>query len=104
MDVSKIRAVGGWALLRVEVPPETTPSGLYIPRGNLEERLGHAVAEVLSVGCGCMDKKGRVVPPPFKVGDSVMFRGYMQELQRPSMLDREHCFIRIEDIILVLED
>jgi co-chaperonin GroES (HSP10) len=105
MDVSKIRAIGGWALLRVKLPPEKSKGGLFIPQGNLEERLGHATAVVLSVGDGYYDKKNRPVRPEFSVGDEIMFRGYMQELQRPGgFLDREHCFIRIEDIELVLED
>jgi co-chaperonin GroES (HSP10) len=105
VDVSKIRAVGGWTLLKVHPPEEKTKGGLFIPQGNLEERLGHATADVLSIGKGYFDEKGRLVRPGFSEGDTIMFRGYMQELQRPGgFLDREHCFIRIEDIDLVLED
>lgn len=103
MDVSKIKAIGGWTLLKVDSPSEKSKGGLFLPQGNLEERLGHVTAEVLSVGRGPTDKKNRLVPPGFSVGDTIMFRGYMQELQRPGgFLDREHCFIRIEDIELIL--
>jgi len=105
VDVNKIKATGGWALLKVAASPEKSKGGLFLPAGNLEERLGHATAKVLSVGRGCTDKKGRLIPPDFSAGDTIMFRGYMQELQRPGgFLDREHCFIRIEDIELVKED
>lgn len=104
MDVSRIKAQGPWVLIKVDAPPEKSTGGIYLPAGNLEERLGHITGTVLSVGPGHRGKGGSRIPTGIAVGDRVLFRGYLQEANRPGgVIDREHCLINIDDIVGVVE-
>jgi co-chaperonin GroES (HSP10) len=104
MDVSKIQAQGPWVLVKVDDPPKKSKAGIYLPVGNLEERLGHITGTVLSVGPGHRGKGGSRIPTDINVGDKVLFRGYLQEANRPGgVIDREHCLINIDDIVGVVE-
>jgi co-chaperonin GroES (HSP10) len=109
MDVSKIRPFGPWVLVKVDAPMKQTDSGIYLPDGNLLERLGHATGVVLSVGQGFINKgkraKSKFTPLSLKSGDRVVFRGHLQEANRPAgSLDREHCLIHGRDVIGVLTE
>jgi co-chaperonin GroES (HSP10) len=100
IDPSSIQAYGPWVLLKVIPPPEVSKGGIYLPAGNLEERLGHQLGTVLSVGKGVRLKTGNFKPIGVDVGDTVVFRGYLKEANRPGgQLDREHCLIHMDDIV-----
>jgi co-chaperonin GroES (HSP10) len=104
-DISKVRPIGRWVLIKVDPPPEKTKSGLYLPQGNLQERLGYKTGVILAVGSGLVGKKGKITPFPFGVKDRVYFRGFLAELHNPGgMLDKEHCIIAGEDIYGIVED
>lgn len=104
MDVSTIKARGPWVLIKVGAPPEQSKGGIYLPAGNLEERLGHITGTVLSVGPGSRGKDGSRIPTGVDVGDKVLFRGYLQEANRPGgVIDREHCLINVDDIVGIVE-
>jgi co-chaperonin GroES (HSP10) len=104
MDVSNLKAYGPWILVRAERPPRTSPGGIYLPSGNMEERLGQAFGVVLSVGQGKWNKKHTArIHSGLKVGDRVWFRGFLQECNRPSLLDSEHSLINQDDILGVEE-
>jgi len=106
IDTTKIRARGPWVLVKPEEVKHITKGGLYVPEGNLLERLGHIVGEVVSVGEGYWEKiegktKKVFVRPEIKPGDRVVFRGHLQDANR---VDRNHCFMHIRDLIGTLED
>ena len=103
----KIRPVGRWVLLQLEPREEKSPGGIFMPEGNLMERTGHVVAQVLAVGQGILDKKtGRYRPLGFEPGDRVYFRGYIGELHQPYEwhLHKDICLVDGGDIIGVVED
>lgn len=105
-DISKVKARGPWVLIKPEEPKTMSKGGLYLPEGNLLERLGHAAAAVVSVSSGYWETpKGKTkavfVPMDIKPGDRVVFRGHLQEAQR---LGRDHCFVHIKDLVGVLEE
>ena len=108
MDVSKLKPYGPWVLVKADAPVKQTDSGIYLPDGNLLERLGHATGVVLSVGQGFFNIKGaktKFTPLSVKPGDRVVFRGHLQEANRPAgSLDREHSLIHGRDIIGVLKE
>jgi len=97
-----IRAIGPWVLIKVKPSATRTKSGLYLPEGNLDERLGHSSGTVLSVGQGKVGKKGRV-PIGVEVGQEVLFRGFLKEANRPSYGEPDVCLIHQDDIIGVLD-
>lgn len=102
----KIRkACGPWVYVKVNPPPEKTATGLlYMPSGNLEERKGQLTGTVLSTGPGKWDdKKGRYTPTGVAEGETIFFRGFLSEANRPHQFDREHCFLHMDDILGVIE-
>lgn len=105
VDATKVYPVGAWVLVKVD-PPPTMKGSLYIPAGNLEERLGQATGTVLRVGKGEWSKKGgKRVDTGIKPNDRVMFRGYLSDINRPGgILDREHCLIHARDIVLIVDE
>jgi co-chaperonin GroES (HSP10) len=79
--------------------------GIYVPDGNLLERLGHVVAKVLSAGKGYYQRVGKrevFVPNEVSPGDRVVFRGH---LKNANMVGHEgYCFLHARDLIGILED
>ena len=89
-----IRAYGPWVLVRADPPVTRTESGLYLPDGNLPERLGHST--------GTVESSGKLADE-VHAGDRVVFRGYLKNANRPHQLDRELSLIHINDIVGTLE-
>lgn len=95
----KIHAVGPWVLIRVTPRQEVSSGGIYLPEGNLQERLSHSRGTVLSVGKGKISKKGIRITTGVEVGDKVVFRGYLKEANRVYRFDDRRCFIHMDDIV-----
>jgi len=109
IDIDKIKPYGPWVLVKVEETMKVTDSGIYLPDGNLLERLGHSIGTVLAVGQGHLNKspkaKTKYTPTGVKVGDRVIFRGHLQEANRPGgVMDRDHSLIHSQDLIGILEE
>jgi co-chaperonin GroES (HSP10) len=108
MDITKLRPYGPWLLIRPEETTKVLDSGIYLPDGNLMERLGHSVGVVLAVGKGYLNPSRKAGTPKYtpvniQKGDRVIFRGHLQEANRPGgVLDREHSIIHLKDILGVL--
>ena len=110
MDVSKIKPYGPWVLIQVEDTVKVLDSGIYLPDGNLFERLGHSIGKVLAVGPGYFNQGKKVTakyaPVGVKEGDRVIFRGFLHVLNRPGngITDRDQTLIHGKDLIAVLKD
>jgi co-chaperonin GroES (HSP10) len=112
ININEVSARGPWVLVRVEEPPRITKGGLYLPEGNLFERIGHTSAVVVSAGKGYWEKvagrsKEVFVPMDVKPGDRVVFRGHLQDANPVGGLvavGDKHCFLHVRDIIGVLAD
>lgn len=103
-DIPKVKAHGPWVLIKPEEPKNTSKGGLYLPDGNLLERLGHLVGVVVSASSGYWEKrktKEVFVHMEVKPGDRVVFRGHLQEAHR---LGRDHCFMHVGDLVGVLDE
>lgn len=103
MDVSMIRANGPWILVKLDPPSEkfagSTLFKPYMFSGTMEDRVGHSVGTVLSAGRGKPSEDGiGWVEPGVKKGDRILFRGFLQEANRPHPFDREHCFLHMDDV------
>ena len=107
MDIERVRAHGPWVLVIPEVPKKRTSSGLYVPDGNLPERLGHVVARVVSVGKGYWEKpegsdKKRFIVADISPGERAVFRGYLKNANKVG--NNGYCFMHLKDLIGVLLD
>ena len=105
MDADKVKAHGPWLLVKPEPVRKETSSGLYLPDGNLYERLGHVVARVISAGKGYYERtngKEKFIRCEVSPGDRVVFRGHLKDANK---VGRDgHCFLHLRDLIGVLEE
>ena len=99
-----IQAKGPWVLIDPEPAPKKSKGGLYIPSGNIMERLGHVVGRVISVGKGYWEKpsKGKEVFHCMEVepNDRVVFRGHLKDANQIGR--GKLCFMHMKDLILIL--
>lgn len=102
MDITKLKAVGPWVLVKVHPRQEKTEGGIYLPQGNYEERVGHAKGTVISTGKGKRTEKGVRLSTGVEVGEVILFRGFLSEANQPDV-DMEHSLIHMDDIIGVVE-
>lgn len=103
IDVERVKALGPWVLVRPE-PKKKEQGGIYLPQGNVLERLGHCVARVLSTGKGYYETKESrevFVPSVIKEGDRVVMRGHLSEANK---VGRDCCFIHQRDLLGILAD
>jgi co-chaperonin GroES (HSP10) len=101
-----VQANGPWVFVKVDRWPTMTPGGLYIPDGNMEERMGVTTGRVISTGKGKLAKNGLdLVPTGVKPGDKIVFRGFLQEANRHKQFDYDDCcFLHQDDIMGVMEE
>lgn len=103
IDVDRVKALGPWVLVCPEPKPKKQ-EGIYLPDGNVLERLGHCVARVLSSGKGYYEKlenREVFVPSTVKEGDRVVMRGHLSEANK---VGRNCCFIHQRDLLGVLDE
>jgi co-chaperonin GroES (HSP10) len=106
IDPTKVRPRGPWVLVKTEEAPEKIGS-IYVPDGNLLERLGHRSAVVLSVSKGYYERsektgKEKFIRHDIQKGDRVVFRGHLKDANTHA-LPKNHCLIHVNDLIGVLE-
>ena len=108
MDALKVRPTGQWVLVKVDLPEKISQGGIYLPDGNLMERLGHSSGTVVRTGPGRLNEGKKAererTPVDLEPGERVVFRGHMQHANRLSPLDREYSLIHETDIRFVLEE
>jgi co-chaperonin GroES (HSP10) len=87
VDPAKIRAFGPWVLVNVETVEKH--GDLYLPQGSTEERCGHRIGVVLSVGQGYFNKckngkspETKFSPIGVKVGDRIQFKGFLHDVNK----------------------
>lgn len=106
--VDSIQAMGPWVVVEPEASLKKTEGGIYLPDGNMLERVGHAVAVVKSAGTGRWVKKNKdkdkevFEPMTVKPGERVAFRGHIKEAN--IILGTKCCFLHMDDLVGVLDD
>ncbi|HIW76726.1 MULTISPECIES: co-chaperone GroES [Gordonibacter] len=68
-----LKPLGDRVIIKQDEAEETTASGLYLAT---EAKEKPQTGKVLAVGEGKMDKDGKLVPVPVKVGDKVLYGKY----------------------------
>lgn len=93
-----LKPLGDRVILRQDEAEVTTASGLYLAKDAKEKPQ---TGTVLAVGEGKLDKEGKHLPMPVKVGDKVIYGKYGGT---EITLDGEEALIlRADDIYAVVE-
>jgi co-chaperonin GroES (HSP10) len=101
-----MEALGQWILVELEPPPKKSKGGLFLPDGNLFERIGYTVAKVVSAGPGYFQEQqnGKIEFTSFadiKPGDRAVFRGYLGDA--PATNFGTFCFMNGTEFLGILE-
>jgi chaperonin GroES len=94
-----IRPLMGYLLVESEKAETKTASGLYLPETSQEKPAGQGV--VVSTGPDLVIE-GKVVPPPVKVGDRVVYKKWGGDEIKFNGI--EYKLVKFEDLMAVLED
>jgi co-chaperonin GroES (HSP10) len=104
MDAGKFKPYGPWVLIEPESPERQYKGLIYLPEGNLEEKLGYASGYVIAVGNGFFNRKKnaktKFIPMDIEVGQRVVYRGHLKDA---NIVGRS-CLIHAQDIIGELVD
>ncbi|HEY5447928.1 MAG TPA: co-chaperone GroES [Polyangia bacterium] len=94
----KVRPLQDRVLVRRVAEEEKTKGGIIIPDAAKEKP---AEGEVIAVGSGKVDEKGKVRPVSVKKGDRILFGKYSGNEIKIDGVD--HLILREDDILGVLE-
>ena len=94
----KVRPLQDRVLVRRVAEEEKTKGGIIIPDAAKEKP---AEGEVIEVGSGKVDEKGKVRPVSVKKGDRILFGKYSGNEIKIDGVD--HLILREDDILGVLE-
>ena len=94
----KVRPLQDRVLVRRVAEEEKTKGGIIIPDAAKEKP---AEGEVIAVGSGKVDEKGKVRPVAVKKGDRILFGKYSGNEIKIDGVD--HLILREDDILGVLE-
>ena len=93
-----LKPLGDRVILRQDEAEVTTASGLYLASGAQEKPQ---TGTVLAVGEGRMDKDGKFLPMPVKVGDKVIYSKYGGT--EVAMGGENVLILRADDIYAIVE-
>lgn len=105
MNIREVKAWGPWVLVEIARPSREdglvkSAGGLFLPDGNSLERMGLSYGPIVSVGQGIFDeKKRRYETFGLRVGDVIVFRGFLEVVNRPAFQMDDHCFLHMKDIL-----
>ena len=94
----KIKPLGERVVIKMLESEETTKSGIVLP-GSAKEKP--QVAEIVSVGPGGYDDKGREIKMEVKVGDKVLISKYAGT--EVKLDDQEFTILKQSEILAVVE-
>ena len=99
--MTAIRPYGPWLLISPDPPEKQYKGIIYLPDGNVDEKLSYSSGIVKAVGPGELstkkNSKTKYVAHDVLPGQRVVFRGHLQVVNRTG--DGKDCLIHIRDII-----
>ena len=92
------RPLGNRVLVRRLEAEEKLKGGILLPDSAKKKQ---EQAEVIALGTGKLDKAGKILPLPVKVGDIILMEKYSG--QEITLDDQEYVIVRGDDIIAIVE-
>ena len=94
----KFRPLGDRVLLRRQEAEETLKGGILLPDSAKKKQES---AEVLAIGTGKLDKEGKIIPIPVKIGDVVLIEKYAG--QDVTIEDEEYVIVKADELIAIID-
>ncbi len=98
LTAKKVKPLGSRVIVK-RSEPKTTKGGIILPDSAQEKPKQ---GEVIAVGSGKIDEKGKAQPVTLSVGDRVLFSSY-SGTEFKSDDDNEYLILNEEDIIAVIQ-
>lgn len=95
---TKLQPLGNRVLLQRTEQEESVKGGIILPDTAKKKQ---EAAKVIAIGPGKKNKSGELVPPPVKVGDTVLIDKYSG--QEVTLDDEEFVVVRADDIIAIIK-
>jgi chaperonin GroES len=93
-----LRPLGNRVLVRRLDAKETVKGGIILPDTAKKKQ---EMAEVVAMGPGKLDEKGKLLPMPVKMGDHILMDKYSG--QEVTLEDEEFVIVRADDIVAIVE-
>ena len=103
MKASDIKTLNGWVLLLPDKP--SAPEGIIIPAS--VTNYGYSGGTVVNVSSTYYPKEGDRTSPvdmPLAIGDRVVCRDYLKDLETIKVECGECCFIHVDDILCAVPE
>ncbi|MCB1181694.1 MAG: co-chaperone GroES [Chlamydiia bacterium] len=95
---TNLRPLGNRILAKRLAPEESLKGGIILPDTAKKKQ---ETAEVVAIGTGKKDKKGKMIPFPVKEGDYILMDRYSG--QEVTLDGEDYIILRSEDIIAIVE-
>ena len=99
-----IKPLPNWIAIKPVSRPTTIGSILLPDQYLLAERKTEEAAVVVAVPSKCYTKKNKVVPCPVTVGDRILFRGFLKDLNKVQDGEETLSLVHYTDVLAVIED
>ena len=95
---STFKPLGNRVLVKRIEAEQKLKGGIILPDSAKKKQ---EQAEVIALGTGKLDKSGKIIPLPVKVGDIILIEKYSG--QEITLNDQEFVIVRGDDIIAIVE-
>jgi len=92
-----IKPLGNRVLVKRLEQEETLKGGIILPDTAKKKQ---EAAEVIAIGTGAVNKEGKTLPIPVKVGDKILMDKYSG--QEVSIDDEDYIILKADDIIAII--
>ncbi len=101
----KIQPTIGKLLIQTIIPKDISAGGIVLPTDREgDPKDNPQFGTVLAIGLGMINKYGRIVPMPCKVGDKIIFMDFWSTQEKLVGLTNGRLFIDQVDILAIIED
>jgi co-chaperonin GroES (HSP10) len=99
-----IKPMPNWVAIAPVPRPSSIGSILLPDQYLLSEKKTEEAAVVVAVPSCCYTKKNKRIPSPVSVGDRILFRGFLKDLNKVVDGEQTYSLVNFQDILAVVED
>lgn len=99
-----IKPMPNWVAIKAEPRPTSIGSILLPDQYLLAERKSEQSAIVTAIPSTCYTKKNKSIACPVNVGDRILFRGFLKDLNTVTDGDEVYSLVHYQDILAVVDD
>lgn len=99
-----IKPMPNWVAIKATPRPSSIGSILLPDQYLLSERKSEQAAIVVAIPSTCYTKKNKPMSCPVNVGDRILFRGFLKDLNKVTDGDEVYSLVHHQDILAVVDD